>query len=87
MPRTPRIKSAGGIYHIIMRGINRQYIFEDEEDCEKFTQTLHHYKATSGYAVFAYCLMGNHIHLLIKVGHRTLQSNNEKDMWKLCLLV
>ena len=51
----------------MLRGINRQNIFEDEEDREKFLQTTKRYKAISGYKVLAYCLMSNHIHLLIKV--------------------
>ena len=38
MPRTVRVKSSSGIYHIILRGINRRTIFEDEEDAEKFIQ-------------------------------------------------
>jgi len=36
MPRTGRIKSESGIYHIILRGINRQIIFEEDEDAIKF---------------------------------------------------
>jgi len=40
MPRTARRKSISRIYHIILRGINRQTIFEDEEDAKKFIQTL-----------------------------------------------
>lgn len=50
----------------MLRGINQQQIFEDEEDCEKFIQVLKECKAISGFKLFAYCLMGNHIHLLIK---------------------
>ena len=67
MPRAPRLKSQSGIYHIMLRGINQQVIFEDEEDYFKFIETLKDYKAVSGYNVFAYCLMSNHIHLLLKV--------------------
>ena len=67
MPRLPRQKSDSGIYHIMLRGINQQVIFEDDEDYFKFVETLENYKAVSGYKVFAYCLMSNHIHLLIKV--------------------
>ncbi len=40
MPRRAREYSESEIYHIILRGINRQNIFEDEEDTEKFLQTL-----------------------------------------------
>jgi len=67
MPRIPRQKSESGIYHIMLRGINQQVIFEDEEDYYKFVETLENYKAVSGYKIFAYCLMSNHIHILIKV--------------------
>ena len=68
MPRTPRVKSETGIYHVVLRGINKQTIFEDEEDNEKFLVTVKQYKEQGGYQLLAYCLMGNHIHLLIKTG-------------------
>ena len=67
MPRRSRQKSESGIYHIMLRGINQQVIFEDDEDYCKFVETLENYKAVSGYKVFAYCLMSNHIHILIKI--------------------
>ena len=67
MPRHARKKSESGIYHIMLRGINRQVIFEDEEDNLKFLETLKNYKAISEYKIFAYCLMSNHVHLLLKV--------------------
>lgn len=51
----------------MLRGINKQVIFEDEEDNIKFLETLKKYKAISGYKIFAYCLMSNHVHLLLKV--------------------
>jgi putative transposase len=73
MPRKARQKSESGIYHIIMRGINRQNIFEDEEDNQKFLQALLHYKEISEYELYAYCLMGNHIHLLLRVGQEPLE--------------
>ena len=60
MPRTARKKSETGIYHIILRGINRQTIFEDDEDAVKFLQTLEKYKQENEYEIYAYCLMGNH---------------------------
>ena len=66
MPRAARIKSNSGIYHIMLRGINQQNIFEDDEDKEKFLDVLRECKVISGYRVFGYCLMGNHVHLLIK---------------------
>ena len=66
MPRQARIKSKSGIYHVMLRGINQQQIFEEEEDYQKFLEILKEYKAVSEFELYAYCLMGNHIHLLIK---------------------
>ena len=66
MPRQARRQSESGIYHVMLRGINQQQIFEDTEDCNKFIQILHECKAVSEFKLFAYCLMNNHIHLLIK---------------------
>ena len=56
----------------MLRGINRQQIFEDKEDCVRFLQTLQTYKTQCGYEIYAYCLMGNHIHLLLKEGREDL---------------
>ncbi len=67
MPRPPRQKSSTNIYHVMLRGINQQTIFEDEEDYIKFLETIKNYKAISGFKVYAYCLMSNHSHFLIKV--------------------
>lgn len=80
MPRKAREKSESGIYHVMMRGINRQSIFEDEEDYEKFIETIRRYKEKCGYEIFAYCLMGNHVHLLLKVGQEPL----EQIMRRIC---
>ncbi|MDD3363749.1 MAG: transposase [Syntrophomonas sp.] len=80
MTRQARKKSASGIYHIMMRGINRQTIFEDQDDYTKFLQTLKQYKEISGYQIYAYCLMGNHVHLLLKVGEEPL----EQVMRRIC---
>ena len=55
MPRTARKKSNSGIYHIMLRGINRQIIFEDDEDRVKYIDTLKHYKQKCGFDFFAYC--------------------------------
>ena len=66
MPRASRKKSESGVYHIMLRGINQQVIFEENEDYEKFIDVLKKYKIVCGYKLFAYCLMSNHIHIIIK---------------------
>ena len=68
MSRQARTKSSTGIYHVILRGINRQDIFEDNEDFLRFIETLSRYKEICEYELYGYCLMSNHIHLLIKEG-------------------
>lgn len=66
MPRSARKLSNSGIYHVMLRGINHQQIFEDEEDNMIFIKTLKECKEKCGYKILAYCLMGNHVHLLIR---------------------
>lgn len=72
MPRKAREKSWTGIYHVVLRGINRQTIFEDREDFQKYLELLKEVQVISGYEIHAYCLMSNHIHLLIKEGNEEL---------------
>ncbi|WP_110953928.1 transposase [Anaerosinus massiliensis] len=72
MPRKARAKSETGIYHLMCRGINKQNMFEDEEDKQRFLETLAHYKNLSGYTLYGYCLMDNHVHLLIKENKETI---------------
>lgn len=74
MPRTARKKSSTGIYHVMLRGINRQSIFLDEIDYDKFIYTLKDVKEASHCNFYAYCLMENHVHLLVK--------ENEEDISK-----
>ena len=73
MPRQARKKSQSGIYHVMLRGINRQIIFEDSEDSEVFLETVRMYKAEFNCEIYAYCLMINHVHLLIKIDSENIQ--------------
>lgn len=66
MPRTARKKSNSGIYHVMVRGINRQDIFQDDEDRQKFLTIVKTVKETSQFNMYGYCLMDNHVHLLIQ---------------------
>lgn len=75
MARQARQVSGTGIYHVMMRGINRQNIFEDDEDYRRFRELLYQMvypidesgKTLPPRCVFyAYCLMSNHVHLLIR---------------------
>ncbi|NMD72658.1 transposase, partial [Bacillus sp. DNRA2] len=72
MPRKARKRSSSGVYHIMLRGINRQTIFEDDEDRRKFLETLKKYRDISKYELYGYCLMDNHVHLLMKESEETI---------------
>ena len=65
MPRRPRIKSQTGVYHAMLRGVNKQNIFEDEQDKYVFLNMLEKYSANDTAKVYGYCLMNNHVHLLM----------------------
>jgi REP element-mobilizing transposase RayT len=68
MPREARRKSKTGIYHVMLRGINRQSIFQSEKDKSKFIFIVSEYRESEKFRVFGYCLMDNHAHLLIQEG-------------------
>ena len=61
MPRTARKRSESGYYHVLIRGIGKQNIFEDDEDRQRFIDTLQRYKNELKFGIHAYCLMGNQI--------------------------
>lgn len=75
MPRQARKESGTGIFHVMMRGINHQNIFEDDEDNWQFLNTLDRMRMRmddnglpcgTNCTYYAYCLMANHFHLLIR---------------------
>lgn len=66
MPRQARKVSKTGIYHIMLRGINRQRVFQDDEDCCVFINSIRKVKTKSKFELYAYCIMGNHVHLLLR---------------------
>ena len=65
MPRGPRIFLDNVCYHIINRGNQKQNVFLEESDFAKYLQLLKHYKKKYAFKLFGYCLMPNHIHLIL----------------------
>lgn len=66
MPRKPRIYSNNTkVYHVMSRGIDKQNIFLDESDKIKFLSELKGTKEKYEYEIYTYCLMDNHVHLVI----------------------
>ncbi len=65
MPRQARQFSESGYLHLIVRGIGKQILFEDREDRLFFLAILERFCGETGVCVLAYCLMENHVHLLV----------------------
>lgn len=65
MPRHRRIVIPGVPYHITQRGNYRSEVFRSRGDHEAYLSLLHAYARRFGLALFAYCLMPNHVHLII----------------------
>ena len=68
MPRKARIDAPGALHHIIVRGIERRKIFIDDEDREDFLQRLGSKLPKTGTACYAWALVENHFHLLLRTG-------------------
>ncbi len=66
MARRIRVEVEGGLYHLITRGVDRQDIFHDEQDRAKFLSLVAQQKLKVPFYFYAYCLMTNHIHLLVE---------------------
>jgi putative transposase len=67
VPRKPRIEIGGGLYHVITRGNNRRKIFRSHDDYLRFTSILAQQKLKLPFHLYAYCLMPNHLHLLMEM--------------------
>jgi REP element-mobilizing transposase RayT len=66
MSRQPRKLSETGFYHVVFRGVNHCHLFEENEDFMKLLEILMCLKKDLSLKVYAYCLMDNHVHLLIR---------------------
>lgn len=68
MPRKARIDSPGALHHIIIRGIERKAIFKDNADRANFLERLGRIVSETETSCYAWVLMTNHVHLLLKTG-------------------
>lgn len=66
MPRQKREKSITGIYHVMLRGIDKRAIFKDNIDYKIFLNYMVKAKDKSNFILYGYCLMPNHVHILLK---------------------
>ncbi len=68
MPRMGRIVLPNYPHHVVQRGHNRQVVFAAEPDYQRYIADLRELKDVFGVKVYAYCLMTNHVHLLLAPG-------------------
>ncbi|MPM10730.1 hypothetical protein SDC9_57064 [bioreactor metagenome] len=77
MPTPKIIWQEGAIYHITTRGNHKEAIFKDEDDFEAYLEHIDEnlrYYSHLNYELIAYCLMSNHVHLMIKTEKEPLTS-------------
>lgn len=65
MPRCSRRQSESGFYHVVVRGNGKQLLFEDDHDRMRFLKLLSEKAGGCGIAIIAWCLMSNHVHMLL----------------------
>ena len=75
MPRERRIKSNSKIYHTIIKGIDSQDTFYDEQDRKYFLKQIMKVKKEFQNEIYSYCLMTNHIHMVIKCEEKNLSKS------------
>ena len=68
MPRKSRIDTPGALHHIIARGIERRSIFGDDHDRDDFLKRLGKVLSETGTICYAWALIPNHFHLLLRTG-------------------
>lgn len=82
MGRKPRVEFKGAIYHVIKRGNNREYIFQEWEDKQALLRYIEYGKEEGGFNLFGYVVMDNHYHLMIqtmdKPLNKVMQSVNNR---------
>lgn len=66
MPRFPRSYIKTSFFHVITQGINKQYIFDQSEDIKYYIKIMYELLKEHNIEIIAYCIMNNHVHILIK---------------------
>jgi len=68
MPRKSRIDTVGALHHIMVRGIERRKVFRDDTDRDQFLERLGRVLLETKTTCFAWALIPNHFHLLLRTG-------------------
>ena len=87
MPRGSRIDAAGAIHHIVVRGIDQKNIFENNADRDHFLFRLGNILQDTQTDCFAWALMPNHFHLLLRTGSMSISTVMGRAIDGVCLVV
>jgi putative transposase len=68
LTRPPRLEFPDAVYHVTCRGNERRPVFRDDVDREQYLDRLRHYRTRLRFRLLAYCLMSNHVHLVLRSG-------------------
>jgi REP element-mobilizing transposase RayT len=68
MPRRARLDAPGTLHHVIIRGIEKRKIVDDDHDRSRFIERLGDVSTRSGTVIYAWSLMTNHVHILLRSG-------------------
>jgi len=74
MPRQARLDIPGALHHIMVRGINKAAIFDDDQDRQRFLERLEENIVKAKCSIYAWVLMTNHVHLLFKSGGKGIST-------------
>jgi len=72
MARKPRIHIPGAVYHVVLRSVDNQPLFADDEDFHYFCQLMQEGVERFDHRIHAFCLMPDHAHLAVQVGSLSL---------------
>ncbi len=74
MPRHPRLFIPGATYHVYCRVARGEFVFDDTNEAIEFVEVLREVRDLDGWTILAWCLMGNHYHLVVKT--------RNVDLWR-----
>jgi len=75
MPRQPRLDAPGTLHHVMGRGIEKIKIFRNKNDREDFIRRIEELCSHRAWIVYAWALLSNHFHILVRTGNQPLSTN------------
>ena len=81
MARRPRVVVEGGLHHVYNRVSSGEHIFADPEEAMEFIEIVRDIKKRDGWTIFAWCVMSNHIHVVLRTSSIGATDHNLTTGW------